>query len=65
MRANDFLDTLGVNADFVEGRQTETAVIAALKYLGVRNMRDGSTHSSATISQLCAIHSATGVLNSR
>jgi hypothetical protein len=62
IKANDFLNTLGVNAHFVEGLQNATAVIAALKYLGVRNMRDGGTHSTAVFSQLCNIHSATGVL---
>jgi hypothetical protein len=62
MKANDFLNTLGVVSQFVEGQQNATATNAALQYLGVRNVRMAATHSTSLYAQMCSMHSSTGVL---
>ena len=62
MRASDFLNTLGADTHLIEGLETPAAVIAGLRYTGVRNLRDDATRDTSKISKLCAIHRATGAM---
>jgi hypothetical protein len=62
MRANDFLNTLGAGTHLVQGIETQTAIIAGLRYTGIRNIREDATHDASRYAALCSIHSATGAL---
>lgn len=62
MKANDFLNTLGVVSHFVQGQENATATTAALRYLAVRNLRVEATHSTSLLAQICSIHSMAAVL---
>ncbi len=55
VRADEFLNSLGVNTHIRTGQDSQSQVIAAVNYLGVRNLREG-----ASASTLIAIHNATG-----
>ena len=60
MRASDFLNTLGADTHLIQGLETPAAIIAGLRYTGVRNIRDDATRDTSKIAKLCAIHRATG-----
>jgi predicted small integral membrane protein len=62
MRASDFLNTLGADTHLIQGLETPAAVIAGLRYTGVRNLRDDATRDTSKIAKLCAIHNATGAM---
>ncbi|HJU09738.1 MAG TPA: hypothetical protein VJ728_02615 [Candidatus Binataceae bacterium] len=63
MRANDFLNTLGVDSKLIQGLDSQTQIISALQYTGIRNIRDDATHNAAlSPTALCAIHAATGAM---
>ena len=62
MRASDFLNTLGADTHLIQGLETPAAVIAGLRYTGVRNLRDDATRDTSKIAKLCAIHRATGAM---
>ncbi len=57
VRANDFLNSIGVNTHISNGIDHPPSVINALKYLGVRNIRDGLNR----IPELISVYQATGV----
>ncbi|MCI0466045.1 MAG: glycosyl hydrolase [Beijerinckiaceae bacterium] len=56
VRANDFLNSIGVNTHISHGIDHPPLVIPALKYLGIRNIRDGGNR----IPELIGIYQATG-----
>ena len=60
MRASDFLNTLGADTHLIQGLETPAAIIAGLRYTGVRNIRDDASRDTSKIAKLCAIHRATG-----
>ena len=62
MRANDFLNTLGAGTHLIQGIESNAAIVAALRYTGVRNIREDATHDASRYAALCSIHSATGAL---
>ena len=62
MKANDFLNTLGADTHLIQGLETPAAIIAGLKYTGVRNIRDDATRDTSKIAKLCSIHKATGAM---
>ena len=62
MRANDFLNTLGADTHLVQGIENYRAIIAGLRYTGIRNIREDATHDPSRYAALCLIHSATGAL---
>ncbi len=61
VKANDFLDTLGVATHIVQGADNPTLDATALTYLGVRHVREDATHNSALITTLIGVHNSTGV----
>ena len=62
MHANNFLNTLGADTHLVQGIEDYTAIIAGLRYTGIRNIREDATHDTSRYATLCSIHSATGAL---
>jgi hypothetical protein len=62
MPANDFLNTLGACTHLVQGIEDYTAIIAGLRYAGIRNIREDASHDTLRYATLCSIHSATGAL---
>ena len=62
MKANDFLNTLGADTHLIQGLETPAAIIAGLRFTGVRNLRDDATRDTSKIAKLCAIHRATGAM---
>jgi hypothetical protein len=65
MKANDFLNTMGADTHIIQGHETTNAVINALTYTGLRNIRDDATHNTSgagSVASLCAVHAATGAM---
>jgi hypothetical protein len=62
VKANDFLNGLGADTHVIQGIDSPQQVIAALRYTGLRNIRDDATHDSAMLKNLCDIHYATGAM---
>ncbi len=62
IRANDFLNSLGVDTHIIQGVDSTAQVIAGLKYSGIRNIRDDATHDPAMFANLCNVHAATGAM---
>lgn len=62
VKANDFLNTMGVGIHHIQGIDSIEAIEAGLLYTGIRNVRDDGTHNPRLIADLCAIHSATGAM---
>jgi hypothetical protein len=60
VRANDFLNTLGAGTHLIQGIETPAAIVAGLRYTGIRNIREDATHDRSRYAALCSIHSATG-----
>jgi hypothetical protein len=60
MKANDFLDTLGVTTHYTQGRNTAAQVLSGLRFLGVRHFRDDGTVDRRKLRDYCAIHRNTG-----
>ena len=60
MRANDFLNTLGVTTHYTQGRNTAAQVRSGLQFLGVRHFRDDGTVDRQKLANYCAIHRTTG-----
>ena len=67
-KANDFLNSLGAGTHVIQGLDSTAAVAAALKYTGIRNIRDDGTYylsansNGGNESELCAIHAETGAM---
>jgi hypothetical protein len=65
IRANDFLNTMGVVTHDIQQKETAAAIINGFKYTGLRLGRDDATHNISgvgSVQDLCDIHAATGVL---
>jgi hypothetical protein len=62
IRANDFLNSLGVDTHIIQGVDATAQVIAGLQYTGIRNIRDDATHDPAMFANLCNVHAATGAM---
>ena len=62
IRANDFLNSLGVDTQIIQGVDSTEQVIASLQYTGIRNIRDDATHDPAMFANLCNVHEATGAM---
>jgi hypothetical protein len=62
MHANDFLNTLGVGTHLVQGIDDYAGIVAALRYTGIRNIREDATHDASRYAALCSIHRASGAL---
>ena len=60
MKANDFLNTLGVTTHHTQGRDTAAQVQSGLQFLGVRHFRDDGTVDQRKLTDYCNIHTATG-----
>src|ERR1700755_1295982 len=61
-KSNDFLKTLGVATHMVQGADAPSKVQAALRFTGIRNVREDATGSVKTISRITAIHKAIGTM---
>ncbi len=62
IRANDFLNSLGVVTHDIQQLESDTAIINGFKYTGLRIGRDDATHNSTgsgSVQDLCNIHAAT------
>jgi len=62
VRANDFLNSLGVDTHITQGLDSPALVISGLKYTGIRNIRDDATHDTSLYADYCNIHSTTGAM---
>ena len=62
IRANDFLNSLGVDTQIIQGVDSTEQVIASLQYTGIRNIRDDATHDPTMFANLCNVHKATGAM---
>src|SRR5947209_3081281 len=62
IRSNDFLNCLGVSTKITQGQDSVEAVVAGLKYTGIRNIRDDATHSPGLYATYCRVHGKTGVM---
>ena len=62
VKANDFLNTMGVCTHHIQGIESTATIEAGLRYTGIRNIREDGTHNTALIADLCTIHSATGAM---
>jgi hypothetical protein len=60
MKANDFLNSLGVTAHMVQSYDTEAQVTSGIQYIGVRHWRDDYSGDPVNITHFCNIHNATG-----
>jgi hypothetical protein len=60
MRANDFLNSLGVTTKVTQRLDSEIEVNAGLQYTGIRDIRDDATHSISLYATFCDIHKKTG-----
>jgi len=60
MKANDFLNSLGVTSHMVQGYDSESQVLAGIQYIGVRHWRDDYTNDPNLIKGFCDIHTASG-----
>ncbi len=61
IRANDFLNSIGVDTHIVQGIDDPKRVGAALTYAGFRHVREDASHSRSVLDTLIEIHKATGV----
>jgi hypothetical protein len=61
IKANDFLNSLGVGTKRTQGIDSVSQIEAALSYSGIRNIRDDGTTNSSLWSDFCNIHAANGV----
>jgi hypothetical protein len=59
IRANDFLNSLGVTTKVTQGLDSEIEVNAGLQYTGIRDIRDDSTHNTSLYATFCDIHRKT------
>ena len=60
-KANDFLNSIGVNVDMPQGRDTVAQVVSALQYTGIRNFRNEATHADTGMyPNFCAVNAQTG-----
>jgi hypothetical protein len=62
VRANDLLNSLGVDTHITQGLDTPAQVVSALKYTGIRNIRDDATYDASLYEDYCNIHSTTGAM---
>ena len=60
IRANDFLNSLGVTTKVTQGLDSEFAVNQGLRFTGIRNVRDDATHDTSLYKTFCDIHRETG-----
>ena len=59
VRANDFLNSLGVCTHIAQGADSESGVAAALTYTGIRNIRDDGSTSATTLQEWIYVHNNT------
>jgi hypothetical protein len=65
IRANDFLNSMGVVTHDIQQKESATAITNGFIYTGLRIGRDDATHNTSgvgSVQDLCNIHAATGVL---
>jgi hypothetical protein len=62
LKANDFLNSLGIASHMVQGIDAPAQVQAGLQFTGIRNLREDSTRNSTLLAGLCNIHSTTGAM---
>src|ERR1700722_16586383 len=60
VRANDFLNTIGVCTHMSQGADIEANVATCLTYAGIRNVRDDGSTSSSSLANFTNLHVATG-----
>jgi len=56
VRANDFLDSIGIDTKISQGIDSPTSVVSSLTYSGIRHIRDDGKN----ISGLVTVHNGTG-----
>lgn len=62
LKANDFLNSLGVTTKLTQGLDNAAQVIAGLEYTGIRNIRDDATHNPRLYATYCGVHGETGAM---
>jgi hypothetical protein len=62
VKANRFLNSLGVVTHITQGIDSPAQVISGLEYTGIRNIRDDATHYTSLYATYCNIHSTTGAM---
>ncbi len=62
VKANDFLNSLGIDTHVTQGINSSAEVISGLQYTGIRNIRDDATHDSGLYATYCNIHATTGAM---
>jgi len=60
VRANDFLNSIGVCTHISQGADNPTNVATCLSYAGIRNIRDDGSTNAATLQNFLNVHSASG-----
>lgn len=59
-KANDFLNSMGVDTHIAQGIDRAQQVAASLTYTGIRNIRDDGSTNPAIIQAWLRVHSASG-----
>jgi hypothetical protein len=62
LKANNFLNSLGVTTKISQGLDNANQVKRALRYTGIRNIRDDATHDTRLYATYCDIHARTGAM---
>ena len=60
IKANDFLNSIGVCTHIVQGADNPTKVAEALTYTGIRVVREDASKNPKTLQTFIGIHHATG-----
>jgi hypothetical protein len=60
VRANDFLNSIGVCTHMTQGADNPTNVATSLSYTGIRNIRDDGSTNTATLQKFITVHNSSG-----
>ncbi|MDD4823529.1 MAG: T9SS type A sorting domain-containing protein [Bacteroidales bacterium] len=60
LKANDFLNSIGVSTHITQGVDNPTNVATALTYCGFRNIRDDGSKNVATLQKFISVHNKCG-----
>jgi hypothetical protein len=60
LKANDFLNSIGVDTHIAQGIDNAPQVATSLTYAGIRNIRDDGSTNPATIQAWLNVHAASG-----
>ncbi len=60
IKANDFLNSIGVSTHISQGADNPTNVSTALTYCGIRNIRDDGSTNIATLQKFISVHNKCG-----